>query len=97
MAYKPINCLFEWQIVGQPYDVRSLSEVLKQATRKAGITKPVTLYWLRHSYATHLLESGIDLRFIQELLGYKHSKNTEIYTHVSTHSLQKIKSPFDDL
>ena len=97
LAYKPKNWLFEGQIAGQPYDERSLSEVLKQATRKAGITKPVTLHWLRHSYATHLLESGTDLRFIQELLGHKHSKTTEIYTHVSTHSLQKIKSPFDDL
>ena len=86
-AYKPKNWLFEWQIAGQPYDERSLSEVLKKATRKAGITKPVTLHWLRHSYATHLLESGKDLRFIQELLGHKHSKTTEIYTHVSTHSL----------
>lgn len=97
LAYKRKNWLFEGQIAGQPYDERSLSEVLKQATRKAGITKPVTLHWLRHSYATLLLESGTDLRFIQKLLGHKHSKTTEIYTHVSTHSLQKIKSPFDDL
>ncbi|NVO12303.1 MAG: tyrosine-type recombinase/integrase [Bacteroidales bacterium] len=59
--------------------------------------KPVTLHWLRHSYATHLLESGTDLRYIQEILGHKSSKTTEIYTHVSTQSIQKIKSPFDDL
>jgi integrase/recombinase XerD len=55
LAYKPKNWLFEGQIAGQPYDERSLSEVLKQATRKAGFTKPVTLHWLRYSYATHLL------------------------------------------
>ncbi|MEI6124530.1 MAG: tyrosine-type recombinase/integrase, partial [Bacteroidota bacterium] len=64
---------------------------------KTGIKKPVTLHWLRHSYATHLLESGTDLRYIQELLGHKSSKTTEIYTHVSTQSIKKIKSPFDDL
>ena len=97
MTYKPKHWLFEGQTAGQPYDERSLSEVLKKARQRAGITKPVTLHWLRHSYATHLLESGTDLRYIQELLGHKHSKTTEIYTHVSMHSLQKIKSPFDDL
>jgi integrase/recombinase XerD len=95
--HKPKLWLFEGQHAGQGYDERSLSEVIKQATKKAGIKKPVTLHWLRHSYATHLLESGTDLRYIQELLGHKHSKTTEIYTHVSTKSIQKIKRPFDDL
>jgi integrase/recombinase XerD len=74
-----------------------LQQVLKQALQKTGIKKPVTLHWLRHSYATHLLESGTDLRYIQELLGHNSSKTTEIYTHVSTKSIQQIKSPFDDL
>jgi integrase/recombinase XerD len=94
---KPKNYLFEGQTVGQPYDQRSLQLVLKQALKKSGITKPVTLHWLRHSYATHLLENGTDLRYIQELLGHSSSKTTEIYTHVSTKSIQQIKSPFDDL
>ncbi len=96
-VYKPTTYLFEGTITGDPYSDKSLQQVLKQALQKAGITKPATLHWLRHSYATHLLESGTDLRYIQELLGHNSSKTTEIYTHVSTKSIQQIKSPFDDL
>ncbi|MFZ4436699.1 MAG: site-specific tyrosine recombinase/integron integrase [Flavobacterium psychrophilum] len=95
--YKPKTYLFEGQKQGEPYDARSLQLILKQAIAKAGISKAVTLHWLRHSYATHLLESGTDLRYIQELLGHSSSKTTEIYTHVSTKSIQQIKSPFDEL
>lgn len=96
-VYKPTTYLFEGQTKGCAYNDRSLQQVLKQALVKTGISKPVTLHWLRHSYATHLLESGTDLRYIQELLGHRSSKTTEIYTHVSTKSIQQIKSPFDDL
>ena len=95
--YKPKIYLFEGHLPGIAYDARSLQQVLKQAIEKVGIQKPVTLHWLRHSYATHLLESGTDLRYIQELLGHNSSKTTEIYTHVSTKSIQQIRSPFDDL
>lgn len=97
IGYRPKTWLFEGQIQHTRYDERSLSNVLKQALTKANIKKPVSLHWLRHSYATHLLESGTDLRYIQELLGHNSSKTTEIYTHVSTKRLQQIKSPFDDL
>jgi integrase/recombinase XerD len=97
IGYKPKTWLFEGQISGEQYSEKSLQSILKQALQKVGIKKPVTLHWLRHSYATHLLESGTDLRYIQELLGHSSSKTTEIYTHVSTKSIQQIKSPFDDL
>lgn len=96
-AYRPQTWLFEGQNDGEHYTEESLRIILKQAITKAKINKPVTLHWLRHSYATHLLEAGTDLRYIQELLGHSSSKTTEIYTHVSTKNIQQIKSPFDDL
>lgn len=96
-SYRPKTWLFEGQNANEPYNERSLSNILKQALAKANIKKPVSLHWLRHSYATHLLENGTDLRYIQELLGHNSSKTTEIYTHVSTKNIRQIKSPFDDL
>ena len=95
--FKPQKYLFEGQWGGEPYSASSLEKVLKNACARAGIRKPVTLHWLRHSYATHLLESGTDLRYIQELLGHQSSKTTEIYTHVTIRSIQNIRSPLDDL
>lgn len=95
-TFRPGTWLFEGQTKG-PYDERSLSNVLAQAVAKAKIKKPVTLHWLRHSYATHLLENGTDLRYIQEILGHNSSKTTELYTHVSTKSIRNVKSPFDEL
>lgn len=97
IEYKPKTWLFEGRNKGEQYSEQSLQSILKQALQKTKITKPVTLHWLRHSYATHLLESGTDLRYIQELLGHNSSKTTEIYTHVSTKNIQQIKSPFDEL
>lgn len=95
--YKPEKFLFEGDKRGTPYSNRSMQLVIKRAAEKAGITKPVTMHWLRHSYATHLHESGTDIRFIQELLGHSSTKTTEIYTHISTRSIQNIQSPFDSL
>ncbi|MFN7690307.1 MAG: tyrosine-type recombinase/integrase [Bacteroidota bacterium] len=96
-AFKPKRYLFEGMHVGEMYDARSLQLVLKQSLARTDITKPVTLHWLRHSYATHLLENGTDLRYIQEILGHRSSRTTEIYTNVSTSSIRKIVSPFDML
>jgi integrase/recombinase XerD len=96
-TFKPMQYLFEGQQEGMPYDPRSLQQVLKQSLARTSIVKPVSLHWLRHSYATHLLENGTDLRYIQEILGHRSSRTTEIYTHVSTKSIQKIVSPYDQL
>lgn len=96
-VYKPNKWLFEGQDKKSQYDEKSLASVLKQALVKSGIQKPVSLHWLRHSYATHLLESGTDLRYIQEILGHSSSRTTEIYTHVSNKNIQRITSPFDNL
>lgn len=95
--YNPGNWLFEGQKKGERYSETSLQEVFRANVEKSGINKSATLHWLRHSYATHLLENGTDLRYIQEILGHKSSKTTEIYTHVSQKNIERIKSPFDDL
>ena len=96
IAYKPKKYLFEGQKGGK-YSNTSAQKVLKTALFKAGIRKKVTLHSLRHSFATHLLEKGTDIRYIQELLGHSSPKTTMIYTHVTETSLKKIKNPFDDL
>ena len=92
-GYRPKIGLFEGQEAGKPYDERSLQQVMRRAVVSAGINKPATLHLLRHSYATHLLEAGTDLRYIQENLGHKSSRTTEIYTHVSNQLLSKVKLP----
>lgn len=94
--YKPTDYLFEGQN-GGAYSEKSLEEVFHKAKKLAGVRKKVSLHTLRHSYATHLLEGGTNLRYIQELLGHKSSKTTEIYTHVSNQAIQKITSPLDKL
>lgn len=96
-SYKPQTYLFEGWVENTKYSERSLEKVLKNSVKLANINKPVSLHWLRHSYATHLLESGTDLRYIQEILGHKSSKTTEIYTHVSSKQIANIKTPFDEL
>ena len=93
--YRPVNYLFEGMNGGK-YSPTSVAKILKKAALKAELQKNVTPHMLRHSFGTHLLEQGTDLRYIQELLGHNSSKTTEIYTHVSKKAISKIKNPVDD-
>lgn len=94
--YKPELYLFEGQAGGR-YSERSVQQVFKRALANAKINKPGTVHTLRHSYATHLVEQGTDIRFVQELLGHKSIKTTLIYTHLTDATKRKIKSPLDSL
>jgi integrase/recombinase XerD len=95
-SYKPKYWLFEGQGGGQ-YSATSVANIFRKAMKQVQIRTHATPHTLRHSFATHLLEQGISLRYIQELLGHSSSKTTEIYTHVSTKQLTKIQNPLDKL
>ena len=94
--HRPKEWLFEG-IHGEQYSVRSIQAIMKDSAGKAGIKKKVSVHTLRHSFATHLLEQGTDLRYIQTLLGHESSKTTEIYTHITTKGFDQIISPLDKL
>ncbi|WP_159522897.1 site-specific tyrosine recombinase/integron integrase [Sunxiuqinia indica] len=89
--YKPENWLFNGQTKNGQYSATSIRKFLQKAVNQAGITKNVTPHTFRHSFATHLLEQGVDIRVIQEILGHASSKTTEIYTHVSTRYIGRVK------
>lgn len=97
VKYRPTNWLFPGNVPDRPLTERSVQKIFQQVCKKAGIRKKASIHTLRHSFATHLLESGTDLRYIQELLGHSSSKTTEIYTHVSKKNIANIKSPLDRL
>lgn len=94
--YKPNYWLFEGQN-RKRYSRSGVNQMIKRSCAAAGIRQNVSSHTFRHSFATHLLERGVDLRYIQTLLGHSSSKTTEVYTHVSNKSLAKIKSPLDDI
>ena len=95
--HRPKKWLFEGWKSGSQYSVTSIRNILNKASTRAGIHKRVTPHMLRHSFATHLLEQGVDLKYIQVLLGHGSSKTTGIYTHVSKREIGKIINPLDDL
>ena len=94
--YRPGKYLFEGQSGGK-YSVRSVQQVFKSAMIKAKINKEVGIHGLRHSFATHLLENGTDISYIQNLLGHNDIKTTMRYTRVAKKNLKNIKSPLDNL
>jgi site-specific recombinase XerD len=96
-AYKPKVWLYEGQTEGKPYSPRSAQQVFEHAKEKTGIRKQVSIHSLRHAFATHLLEQGTDIRFIQELLGHSSVRTTEIYTHVSKRTIGTIRSPIENV
>lgn len=91
---QPKHFLFEGQ-QGEQYSARSIQAIVKQAAARAHISKAVSPHILRHSFATHLIETGTDIRYVQDLLGHRSIKTTEIYTHITDISKSKIKSPLD--
>jgi site-specific recombinase XerD len=96
IKFCPKIFLFEGQKGGR-YSASSVQAIMKRAVKKSGIKKHATVHTLRHSFATHLLENGTDIRFIQELLGHKRLETTQIYTHISKIAFDRIKSPLDRL
>ena len=92
--FKPLTFLFEGP-GHKRYGATSVNKVIHRSARRANITKVVSAHTLRHSFATHLLEHGTDLRYIQRLLGHESSKTTERYTHVTRKGFEQLISPLD--
>lgn len=95
--YQTTAYVFEGQIKGQPYSAESIRSIMNRAKKAAGIQQRATVHTLRHCFATHMLNSGTDIRFIQKVLGHQSIKTTTIYTHVSKPKYDNIKSPLDQL
>jgi site-specific recombinase XerD len=92
------NCkqyVFEGQFAGEPLSTGTVQNVMREALKKSGLEKKATVHTLRHSFATHLLENGTDIRYIQKFLGHASIKTTTIYTHLTKTAVDKIQSPLD--
>ena len=95
--YRPITYLFEGQTPGKPITTSTIQKVFNKNILKAGITKPVSFHSLRHTFATHMLEQGTNLRLIQQLMGHKSLSTTMVYLHVSCFETASIENPYDNL
>ena len=96
-TYKPQTYLFEGYYGGHQYSASSIQTLFKRSAKLAGINRPVSFHTLRHSYATHLLEDGVELIIIQRLLGHANLKTTSVYLHLQQYNINKVKSPLDTL
>jgi site-specific recombinase XerD len=94
-AFKPKTWLFAGDDPTEHLSERHAQQIFHDSKKKAGITKPATFHTLRHSFATHMLEDGVDIRYIQEFMGHGSIRTTEIYTHVTERGVERIKSPLD--
>ena len=97
ITHKPKKWLFPGAKPGRHISTRTVEAIFENALKEARIQKKASVHTFRHSFATHLLEGGTDLRYIQELLGHKSSKTTEIYTHVSSKDFMRIRNPLDQI
>jgi len=96
-VYKSSKFVFQGQFAGENLSTRTVQEVMRQAIKKSGLEKKASVHTLRHSFATHLLESGTDIKYIQQLLGHNDIRTTTIYTHVSKTAIDKMESPLDKM